>query len=133
MPNTANRRSTELGNLDQHNYRAFNALKRIAHTIKSRNGEIHVLLIPQNFLVGIAKKPHVAPDNRHLVDELRTRNGLTKAIMILCENEGLKCHDLSRILTTDDYLKADAHWNENGHEKVGKLTSVIITTILGEQ
>jgi hypothetical protein len=133
LPNTANRLSTEHGDLDPHNLRSVIALKRIDQIIKSRKGELHVLLIPQNFLVGRTNNPHVAPDNRHLVDELRSRNGLMKAIMALCENDGLKCHDLSRILTADDYFEADAHWNENGHAKVGKLTSGIIASILYEQ
>jgi hypothetical protein len=126
LPNTTNKLSTELGNLNQHNLRAIISLKNIAQTIESRNGELHVLVIPQNFLIGTVQNPHVAPDNRRRVDELRSKNGLMKVILSLCENEGLMCHDLSRILTIDDYFTMDAHWNENGHRKVGQFASGII-------
>ncbi|MFC1826746.1 hypothetical protein ACFLZQ_02300 [Thermodesulfobacteriota bacterium] len=126
LPNTLNRLSTELGNLDQHNLRAIIALKNIARTIESRNGELHVLVIPQNFLLGTVQNPHSAYKNRLKIDELRSKNGLMKAVLALCENEGLMCHDLSRILTTDDFFEMNAHWNKNGHKKVGQFVSDII-------
>src|SRR3989442_13868132 len=55
VPNAPNRLSTELGNLDQHNLRAMVSLNQIAKIAEKRDMELHVLLIPQNFLVGDVK------------------------------------------------------------------------------
>lgn len=127
LPNTGNRLSTELGNLDQHNLRAFTSLKNIAQIVSQRNGGLHILLIPQNYLIGDTQTPHIAPENRDRIKELRSRNGLMNAILYLCETDDLNCHDMSKILTINDYFEVDAHWNVNGHKKAGKLASDIIT------
>lgn len=132
IPNTPNRLSTELGDLDQHNLRAIRSLKEIARKIEMRNGELHILLIPQNFLVGCTESPHIAYDNRDRIDEIRAKNGLMKAVINLCESEGLKCHDLSKILTSNDYYKKDSHWNEQGHGKVGAYISKIVESKIAD-
>jgi hypothetical protein len=129
MPNSPNRLSTDLGQLDSVNLRAIRSLKEIANTIEKRNGELHILLIPQNFLVGKVKNPHVANVNKDKVDEIRSRNGLMKALINMCTTEGLNCHDLTGILTTGDYFEEDAHWNEHGHKKVGDYVSKIVGSV----
>jgi hypothetical protein len=125
MPNSPNRLSTDLGQLDSVNLRAIRSLKEIANTVEKRNGELHILLIPQNFLVGKVKNPHIADVSRDKVDEIRSRNGLMMALINVCKTEGLNCHDLTGILTTDDYFEEDAHWNERGQKKVGDYVSKI--------
>jgi hypothetical protein len=132
IPNTQNRLNTELGNFDQLNLRAIRSLKEIRQMIKMRNGELHVLLIPQNFLVGNVQNPHIDPNNKHGIDEIREKNGLTKTILNICEDEALNCHELSRILESSDYFERDAHWNESGHQKVGQYVSKLITGIINE-
>jgi hypothetical protein len=129
MPNSPNRLSTELGQLDSVNLRAIRSLKEIANTIEKRNGELHILLIPQNFLLGNVKNPHIADINRDKVDEIRSRNGLMKALINICKTEGLNCHNLMDILTTDDYFEEDAHWKERGHQKVGNYVSKIVGSV----
>ena len=132
LTNEGNKLSTGFGNLDQINLRAIRSLMNIAEMSEMRGGVLHVLLIPQNFLVGYVQNPHVAPDNRYRLDEIRAKYVLMKAVLKLCQNNGLKCHDLSRILTTDDYFESDGHWNEQGHEKVGRYSSEIIARTLVE-
>ena len=132
LTNEGNRLSTEFGNLDQINLRAIRSLMNIAQMIQMRGGELDVLLIPQNFLVGYVQNPHVAPENAYRLDEIRSRYALMKSVLNLCKNNGLKCHDLSRILTTDDYFEGDAHWNEKGHEKAGRYASEVIAKTVVE-
>lgn len=126
-PNTANRLSTEQGKLDPHSLRAIQSLKNIAQIVRMRNGELHVLLIPQNFLTGDVKNPHIAQENRPKAAELRSSNGLTKAVIQQCEAAGLQYHDLASVLTTDDYFVWDAHWTPAGHKKVGTYVSKVIS------
>lgn len=126
LPNTPNRLSTERGELDAHNQRAVRALKRIGEIIQGRGGELQVLVVPQNYLVGKVRNPHLAPVNKGHMDELRARNGLVKAMLARCREEGLICHDLSSVLTPDDYYQIDAHWNVKGHEKAGRFASAVL-------
>jgi len=126
IPNTPNRLTTELGELDSLNERALIALKKIDELVKGRRGQMHVLLIPQNFLVGDAKYPHIASGNKNSIDKIRAKNGLANAVLDFCKCEGIPCHDLSKILTPEDYMPKDAHWNERGNEKVGRYVGRVI-------
>lgn len=130
IPNTDNRLSTELGNLDQHNLRAIRAIKEIDRLVNARRGELHVLLIPQNFLVGDMKSPHIDSDNVHMVDMIREKRGLIKAVMDQCMALDISCHDLSGVLDSGDYFYEGAHWNESGNEKVGRFASGIIANVV---
>jgi hypothetical protein len=132
LPDAANSLSTELGNLDEHRYRVITALKNIEHLMASRNGEFHILVIPQNFLVGDVQFSHVAPDNQQRIDEIKAKSGLLKTLLNLCDSESLNCHDLSTILTKNDYFERDLHWNQQGHDKVGRYVSEVIAGVAGK-
>jgi hypothetical protein len=107
-PARGNRESTELGNLDEHNFRAIRSLKEIKADIERRNGKLFVLLIPE--------------DPRRLE--------LMRALIALCVAQELKCYDLSRILTRDDYYQEDGHWNKQGHENVGNYVGTIVGGVI---
>ena len=98
----------------------------IASIVEKRNGELHVLLIPQNYLTGNVKYPHIGYKLTPILNKIRLKNGLMNALLKLYKEEKLNCHDLSKVLTSDDYFEKDAHWNERGHEKVGKYVSEIV-------
>lgn len=124
--NSPNRLSTDLGEFDQHNLRTIKALTKIKDIIKSRDGELHVLMIPQNFFVGDVNRPHVAPESMSKIEEIKSQNGLIQTTLKLCGEEKLRCHDLSKLLTIQDYLAQDGHWKASGHKKVGEYTGKII-------
>jgi len=133
LPNTPNRLSTERGDLDAHNLRALTALRRIRDMMNARGGKLHVLLVPQNYLLGKAKRPHLAPENLPRAEELRARNGLMKALLARCAESALECHDLAPVLALDDYFEGDAHWSARGHAKVGRFVGEIIASALGRR
>jgi hypothetical protein len=126
IPNAANRITTEFGRLDAHNLRAIYALSMINQKINQRGGELHVLLIPQNFLLGKVKRPHIDPAYEDKIDDIRVKCALMKALVNQCNLARLRCHDLMSILTLDDYFIKDAHWNEQGHHKIGQYVADLI-------
>lgn len=126
VPNRPNGLDTELGRLGDLGERALEALGRLHEIVDQRGGTLHVLLIPQNFRVGPASHPHVAPELTSRVEELRTGRALQGTLLDRCGHRGLSCHDLSLRLTAADYMEGDPHWNARGHRKVGELVSGIV-------
>jgi hypothetical protein len=128
IPNAPNRRSTELGRFDALNLRAVDALERINRHVRSRGGALHVLLIPQNFLVGPAAAPHVAsPD---WLPEIVAQRGMLPALSAICLRRGLTCHDLSPVREPADYFPADAHWRPSGHARAADVVAPIVAAAL---
>lgn len=121
LPNTANRLSTELGEFDDLNLRAITSLKMTARIMEERGGELHVLIIPQNFLFG-TDDPHIDEANADRIEEF----GMIDALVAICEAEALNCHDLSPLLTAEDYLEEDGHWSLQGHSKAGDYSAGIV-------
>ncbi len=126
IPNSGNRLSTELGRFDAINLRTITALSMIDKEIRSRGGELHILIIPQNFLLGDVRRPHIDPAFEGHIGKIRARGGLLQAVINLCSLHDLRCHDLSRLLKLNDYFFKDAHWNEQGHRKVGNFVADLI-------
>lgn len=119
IPNTENTLSVENGELDSTNYRAIFSLRRITEMVRERGGVAHVLLIPQNFVVGDVAKPHISYALRDRATDIRQHAGLRQSLMRVCAAEKLSCYDLAPLLAPSDYLPDDAHWNASGHAKVG--------------
>jgi hypothetical protein len=132
LPHSDNTLAVENGELDSTNYRAIFALKRISEIVRARGGVTHVLLIPQNFLVGDVKHPHMSRKLRDRATEIRERGGLRKTILNACAADNLSCHDLALQLTPQDYLPDDGHWNAEGHAKAGNYAAELVKKNMGK-
>jgi hypothetical protein len=118
--NAPNPKDLELGNINLKNNRAIKSLIRINKIIKDRQGELFVLLIPQNFYFSDFN-PHIHPSLRNDLPAVRSNKNLKKTILKFCVDNNINCIDPSATLTASDYFFKDGHWNANGHLKVGKL------------
>lgn len=127
LPNNKNSLSTEQANLNSLNHRALTALHNIKDIVQSRGGELHVLIIPQNFILGPVEHPHLALENKDMAESLRKEKALIRAVSDFCAAESIHYHDLSGLLSVDDYYILDGHWNTNGHRKAGGYVSSLLS------
>jgi len=118
-PNSPNSLELELGKTNLIDNRAMKSLKRINSLAKSREGQLIVLLIPQNFHFG-NNNPHIHPSLSADLESVRSGNNLLKQVKLVCVEMEIQCIDPSSILSVDDYFVNDAHWNAKGHYKIGE-------------
>ena len=57
------------------------------------------------------------------VSQVRNGDNLLKQLIEFCDDNSLNCVDPTPILDRDDFFDNDAHWNSNGHRKVGLFLS----------
>jgi len=119
FPNGANSLETEMGKLQDLELRPFVSLSRIQKMMSARSQtQLHILVIPQNFMVGSDKNPHLSKQTLSYMSQIREARGLITSVMNQCQARQLECHDLSLVLHADDYLAYDGHWSIKGNQTV---------------
>jgi len=121
-PNSANTVDLELGKTQLNFNRAMQSVLRIDEIARQRTGKLVVLLIAQNFYFG-DYNPHIHKELVNQVSQVRNGDNLLKQLIEFCEDNSLNCVDPTPILDRDDFFDNDAHWNSNGHRKVGLFLS----------
>lgn len=109
----------ERGQLGTEAARALLALERIDAWARQRAARLEVLLIPQNYLLGAGREPHIDRGLLGEVPRLRAEAPLLQALLGECARRGLTCLDLRPLLSAADYYPDDAHWTAGGHAAIG--------------
>lgn len=121
-PNAPNTADLELGKTQLNLNRAMQSVLRIDEIARQRNGKLFVLLIAQNFYFG-DENPHINIELVNQVSLVRNGDNLLKQLTKFCEDNSLNYLDPTPILNREDFYSKDAHWNSNGHKKVGIFLS----------
>jgi len=131
VPNSPNSIPLELGKTDLYKNHAMKSITRIRKLADARGSKLIVLLIPQNFYFG-NENPHIHKDLAKKLIDVRTKRNLLKQVKEFCKENSLRCLDLLSVLSRDDYFLLDAHWNINGHLKVGSYLADTIKILYDE-
>ena len=121
-PNSANSIDLELGNTNLYLNRAMQSVLRINKIAKERKAKLVVLLMAQNFYFG-DDNPHANKELINKLNQVRNENNLLRQLNVFCKNNSLICLDPTLVLAREDFFPVDAHWNVNGHRKVGVFLS----------